>query len=202
MRRTRGLDGAQGQLGGVEQFAALAGARLGERRVAADDQALARVIGAGDLDEIALVEQRDLQRAIIGGECLDIGGAQRGDPVEPSRFELLGDARLGDHPAITDQDHAAQTKALPQLVDLDLELGWVGGVAGENFDRHRTAGGRAQHTKDDLPLVGFAVTAVAEARQRAATTFQIGRGHVVEHQCPLGEVAARQLGFDPALLRQ
>jgi hypothetical protein len=33
---------------------------------------------------------------------------------------------------------------------------------------------RAQHAKDDLQFVGFAVAVVAEPRQRAASAFQIG----------------------------
>jgi hypothetical protein len=39
LRRNPGLDGRQGQLGGLEQLAALAAALGGKRWVAADDQA-------------------------------------------------------------------------------------------------------------------------------------------------------------------
>jgi len=162
-----------------------------------------RVIGAGDLDQIALVEQRELQRAVILGEHLDVRGAQSGDPVEPGRLQFLGDARLGDHSAITDQHHAAQAEALPQLVDLDLERARIGGIAPglrrgrlEHLDRDRTALFSAQDAEDDLQFMGFAVAAVAKLRQRAAAPFQIGRGHVVEHQGALTQVAPRQLGLD------
>ena len=120
----------QGLLGGGEQFVALAPALRGNRRVAADDQALARVIGAGDLGQVTRVEQPDLQGTARGGQRLDLRRAQRGDPVEPGRLQFLGDARLGDYPAIPDQHHSA----LPQLVDLDLQRARVGGVAGKHLD--------------------------------------------------------------------
>jgi hypothetical protein len=59
MRTLHGLlDPAQGGLGGVEQVEALAGALLGQRRVAADQEALAGRVGRGDLGHFAGVEQR------------------------------------------------------------------------------------------------------------------------------------------------
>src|SRR5512132_426527 len=57
-----GLDALELPLGVGEQFASLARAFLGQRRVAADDEALARIVRAFDLGQIALVEQRQLQR--------------------------------------------------------------------------------------------------------------------------------------------
>ena len=36
----------------------------------------------GDLGQVVSVEQAHLQRAVIGGEFGDGGGAQRGDPLE------------------------------------------------------------------------------------------------------------------------
>ena len=44
-------------VGGREQLVTLARALRGEHRVAADDEALAGEVGAGDLDEITLVEE-------------------------------------------------------------------------------------------------------------------------------------------------
>jgi hypothetical protein len=57
------LDGDQLFLGGIEQLASLAGALIGEHRIAAHHQALTRIIGRGDLGEIAHVEQRRLNGA-------------------------------------------------------------------------------------------------------------------------------------------
>ena len=81
-----GLDALQVPLGGGEQFASLARAFLGQRRVAADDEALARIVRAFDLGQIALVEQRELQRAAVGRERPDGRRPERGDPVEPGRW--------------------------------------------------------------------------------------------------------------------
>ena len=101
----------------AEQVLALAAALGGEVGIAADDQPLAGIIGCGDRGHVALVEQRELQGAAVQ-QRLDRRRAQRGDPVEPGRFDLLGDARLGDHAAVADQHHVVEAEALLQLVDL------------------------------------------------------------------------------------
>jgi len=51
-------------------------------RVAAEQEALTGMLGMPDLDEVDLVEERELQMpaARQGG---DLGGAQRGDEGEP-----------------------------------------------------------------------------------------------------------------------
>jgi hypothetical protein len=137
----RGGDAGEVALGGGEQILALAGAlvglqptgltRGGERAVAADDEPLARELGRGDAGHVAVPglrrgrrKQRHLQRA-AAEQRLDRRGAQGGDPVEPGRFEILGDPRLGDHAAVPtgqarglkahNQDDMVETKALLQL---------------------------------------------------------------------------------------
>jgi hypothetical protein len=117
-------------------------------------------------------------------------------------LQFLSDARLGDHAAVPDQHHAAQTKALPQLGDLGRERLRVGGIAGKHLDRNRAAVARTQGAKDDLQFVGFAVAVVAKARQRAAAAFQIGRGDVVQDQGAVAEMPAGQLGLNLGLLPQ
>ena len=52
-------------LGGGQEVLALAGAFAREVRVAADDEPLAGKVGRGDLGEVALVEQRELQCAAL-----------------------------------------------------------------------------------------------------------------------------------------
>jgi len=64
-------------LGGGQEFAALAGAVGGQQGVAAGDQPLAGVVGVGDLGQVVLVEQRQLQRA-FAQQFADRRGAQRG----------------------------------------------------------------------------------------------------------------------------
>ena len=58
-----GLDASEVALGGGEQILALAGALSGEIGIATDDQALAGEVGRGDAGHVALVEQRELDRA-------------------------------------------------------------------------------------------------------------------------------------------
>ena len=145
----RGLDAGEVALGGGEQVLALAGALGGEIGVAADDQALAGEVGRGDAGHVALVEQRELQRAALQ-QRLDRRGAQRGDPVEAGALDVLGDARLGDHAAVADQDDMVEVEALLELVDLGGQRHRIGGVAVEDLDGDRTAVGRAEQAIDDL----------------------------------------------------
>ena len=67
----------QRRLGGVQQILALAGAFLGQQRVPADDQTFAGEIGGGDLGQIALVEQRELEGAGVDAERGSAGLAAR-----------------------------------------------------------------------------------------------------------------------------
>ena len=92
----------------------LRAALAGERAVAADDQPLARELGRGDASHVAVIKQRHLQSAALE-QRLDCRGAQGGDPVEPGRFEILGDPRLGDHAAVANQDDMVESEALLQL---------------------------------------------------------------------------------------
>ena len=77
-------------LGGPEQRLALARASLGEQRVAAGDQALAGEVRMMDLGQVALVEQRGLQRP-ARSQLPDRRRAQGADPVEPGRLHLLAE---------------------------------------------------------------------------------------------------------------
>ena len=112
-------------LGGGEQIRALAGALAGERSVAADDEPLARELGRGDASHVAVIEQRHLQGAAVA-QRLDCRGAKGSNPVEPGRFDILADPRLGDRAAVADQDDMVETEALLQLRHL---AGWVVGSA-------------------------------------------------------------------------
>jgi hypothetical protein len=66
-------NGGQQLLGGGEQLAAGAGTVGGQDRVAAGDQPLAGVVRAGDLGEVLLVEEAELERAAVGYELLMAG---------------------------------------------------------------------------------------------------------------------------------
>ena len=75
-----GDEGGEQLLGGGEQFLAGAGAVGGQDRVAAGDQPLAGEVRRGDLGEVLLVEEAELEGAVVGHELADGRGAQRGDP--------------------------------------------------------------------------------------------------------------------------
>src|SRR5215208_5336031 len=79
------VDCRQLALGGGEQILALEPPGAGEIGVAADDEALARIVVGGDAGEVALVEQRELEGAGVE-QGADLRGAQRSDPVEPGRL--------------------------------------------------------------------------------------------------------------------
>ena len=144
-----GLDAGEIALGGGEQVFPLAGALGGEIGVAADHQPLAGEIGCGDAGHVALVEQRELQGAAFQ-QRLDRRRAQRGDPVQAGGLDVVGDARLGDHAAIADQDDMVEVKALLELLDLCRQRHRIGGVAVEDLDGNRAAVGGTEQAIDDL----------------------------------------------------
>src|SRR5215470_13640543 len=117
-------------LGSIEQLAPLTPAFLSESVVLANDEALTwEQLRAFDLSEISLVEQRQLQGAVFGGELLYRRGSQRSDPVEPSRLEVISDARIGDHPAVADHHDTLEAEALLELRNLVANCRWIAGVA-------------------------------------------------------------------------
>ncbi len=87
--------------------------------------------------------------------------------------DLLGDARLGDHAAVADQDDMVEVEALLELVDLCGQGFRVGGVAVEDLDGNWAAVRGAEQAVDDLQRALAAVTAVAAFGQRAAASFHI-----------------------------
>ncbi len=151
-----------------------------------------------DLGQVALVEERGLQRS-AGGQLPDRRRPQRADPLQPGRLHFLADARLGEHAAIAHQHHPREAEAPAQLVDLGAQGGGIGGVALEHLHRHRAALRVAQQPEHDLQLAALAVAGVAVMRQRAAAPLQPCRGDVVEYQSAVLEVTLGQTPFDPAL---
>ncbi len=78
--RTRAVMGASSFSVAASSSLAGAGAVGGQDRVAAGDQPLAGEVRAGDLGQVLLVEEAELQRPAVGHELSDGRGAQRGDP--------------------------------------------------------------------------------------------------------------------------
>ena len=126
-------------LGGGQQLVAFARTFRCKERVFADDQALAREIRTVDFGEVTLVEQRWLQRSPFSCKLLDGWRPQRGDPIEPSRLEVLLDASLRDHSTVADQDHAREPKTLLELGNLRTKRSRITGIAFEYLDGNRTS---------------------------------------------------------------
>ena len=195
---TRAVMGAEQPFGGGEQVLALAGALGGQHRVAAGDQPLAGEVRRGDLGQVLLAEQGQLQRPVLGHELLDGGGAQRGDPPEAVVcLAQRADAGAGDHAAVADHDHPGQLELVPHYLDDFGERGRVAGVPGQHADRDRAALGVGEQPVLDLQLALLAVAGVAAPGQRAAPalqprTGQVEQGHPlrvrVRCQVPAGEL--------------
>ena len=151
-------DARQIALGGDEQLLALAGALARELGIAADDEPLARVIGSGDLGEVALVEERELQRPALG-ERLDLRRPQAGDPVQPGGLEVLAQPRCRDHPAVADQHDVLEPEAALQRRDLRRQGAGIAGVAFEHLDGDRPAVPIAEQAVDDLQPIRSVVAA-------------------------------------------
>ena len=79
-----GRDLGEVLFGGRQQLAAFAGAFVGQGGVVAAHQPLPGKIRGGDLDEVLLIKQRQLQRP-GGHEGFDLRGAQRADPIQLRR---------------------------------------------------------------------------------------------------------------------
>ena len=105
LERPRWRSGEFG-LGRCEQTLALARALLGEQRVLAGDQSLTGVVRVGDLEEVRLIEQAELDGAAFH-QGLDRGRAQRGDEVQLRGFDVVLQTGLGEHPAVPHQTDVA-----------------------------------------------------------------------------------------------
>ena len=149
LARDGGLDTRQIAFDGVQQFLALVRAFSGQIGITANDQTLAGEVRAADTGHVALVEQRQLQGLALH-QLLDRRTAQGGDPVQPGCFDVLCEAGLGDHAAVTDQHDVIEAEALFQLLDLDGECLRITSITIEHLDRDRTAVGRAEQAADDL----------------------------------------------------
>ena len=163
-----------------------------------------------DFGQVLLVEEAELERAAVGHELFDGGGAQRGDPpVGVLRsgpvFPLVQgrDPGGGDHAAVAGHDHLLQAELVPHHVHDGGEGGRVAGVAGEDPDCGRAAFGVGEQPVLDLQLAFLAVAGVAAGGQRAVAAFQPRAGQVEQgHPRRIrlrAQVAGGQLRLDLVL---
>ena len=135
--RTRATSGASSSSVAASRSSRLRAPVGGQHRVAAGDQPLAGEIIRGDLGEILLTGQGQLQRPVAGDQLADGRGAPRGDPpvgVRPGRpvFQLVqgSDPGAGDHAAVAGHNHPGQPEFLPHHRGDLGEGGRVAGAAG------------------------------------------------------------------------
>ena len=192
--------------GVAEEGFAFSGALLAESGVETDEEALAGEVGAGDLGDGVGEEFSGAQGWGLVGfrleELADPLGVQGGDPVEAGGLEILADPGGGEHAAVADEGHLFDAEPAADRSDLCGDGGGVGGVAGEDLDRHRTAVGSTEEAEDQLLAVLLAVAAVAEAGEGAVTAFEIAGGDVVEDHGAALEVAVGEALLDPGLAAQ
>ena len=177
---------------------ALARPLLGQQGVVASDQTLAGIVGADELGQVLLVEQRQLQRLGLD-QGAHLPRPQRADPPQPRMTLELVDLHLCQQAPVPDQHHPLKPEALAQLQDLVHDGVRVGGVAGIGFDRDRGSARRAQHGVDDLGLAALAVAVVAETRQRTGAPLVVAPAHVGEHRRAFVQVALGETALDARL---
>src|SRR6266700_1273832 len=194
------LNAGKFAFGRGQQILAFARSLSCQIAIATDDQPLAweHVRGA-DFGEIAVIEQRQLQRPIFRRQSLDRRRAQAGEPIDARRLEMLADACRGDHSSIPDQHHTADPEAILDLLDLRTQRLRIGRVAVKDFNRYRQPLARTEQPVDDLRPIAPVIAAVSIARQWTATALKVGRTDVVEHQNAVLEMSPRQAVLDPAL---
>src|SRR3972149_1735161 len=98
--------------GRLEEPCALVSPPLGELGVATGDQSLGGKVRVGQLEQVTLVEESELQGASLQ-ELANRLGAKRRDPVDAVELSQRVDLLLGDHAAVADQHKAGEAGLLP-----------------------------------------------------------------------------------------
>ncbi len=110
-------------LGGFKQRVALAGALFGQEGIPAHHEPLTWVVGMGDLGQVHLIKERQLDRR-RRDERLDLGCPESGDPVHATRRPKRCDPCRGYHAAIPHEADPIEIEAgLCGIDDLCEALG-------------------------------------------------------------------------------
>jgi hypothetical protein len=155
-------------------------------------------IRRGDLGQVLGIEQGQLQ-VPAADQLLDLGGAQRGDPVQAFRGDVLAQPGRGQHAPVPDQHHLGDAEPVLDPGHLGGHGRRVAGVALEYLDGDRDALGGGQQAVDDLQPAADPVFGVADSAQRAGPALERGTGHVVQHQGAAGQVPGGQRVLDRVL---
>ena len=144
-----------------------------------------------------LVEPDRTAPAILAGARAIEYVAVRMQPLDA--LQVLPNASCGQHSPISHQHHPPQPETRTDLVHLRRHRTRVPRRALEDLDRHRTAFRRTQQPDHDLQLAAFAVARVAALGQLAMATLEVARGHVIQDEGVLPQMAPGQ-GFLDGLL--
>ena len=112
---------------------------------------------------------------------------QRMSDDEPQLFvDQSFEVQVGEHPPVPDEDDAAKSEPLLEILHHIGHGRLVRGVAGEDVMAQRDPLGRHHHSDDHLSFIGPLVPAVAVPPEvvfdQRPVSFEVGRGDVVEDQ--------------------
>ena len=160
-------------LGGGEQFGALAAPLCGEIGIAAHHQTLAGELGCRDGGHVALVEQRQLQRAV----CQQILDRRRALAVIQSRPAAVISSVMRVWVIMPRSPTSTTCSSWKRRFSLST---WAASVIGSAVLPSKTSmatDSRQEHRAglDDLQRASPAVAAIAAFGQRTAMTFHVAR---------------------------
>ena len=130
----RRSNACEARFGGGQEFVTRPGTVRGQGRVVTHHEPFAGIVSAGDLGEVRRIEERGLERAVLG-ERANGRKAQRGNPAHSGMPAQRVDLRVCQHTPVADQHHALQPKPRAQLLDLVRDGRGVARVAWIHVDR-------------------------------------------------------------------
>src|SRR5437868_12768609 len=130
-----------------------------------DHQPLPGIIWRGDLGQILLIQQGELQSPLLhqfANRC----ALQCGDPSKAGMQLELVDLRLRQHSAISHHHHPGQSKLFSQLLDLIRYRRGVSRVSRIHLHGHRTSLAIGHHPVDDDGQTLFPIAVVSKLCER------------------------------------
>src|SRR5712692_6453461 len=166
---------------GVKKRLALVGTQQGQLRVAARHESFAGKIRMRDFEQVALVEQTELEVPPVD-ELSNGAGPESGNPIDALSLLEFIDLLLRNHSAITHEDELVDGKRLLQFLDLRHQGLRVAGVPLEHGHGDGTPPRVREQAVVDLELAALAIAVVPERCQRAGRSLKVARAQVVQHE--------------------
>ena len=166
-----------------------------------DHQPLPGIIWRGDLGQILLIQQGELQSPLLhqfANRC----ALQCGDPSKAGMQLELVDLRLRQHSAISHHHHPGQSKLFSQLLDLIRYRRGVSRVSRIHLHGHRTSLAIGHHPVDDDGQTLFPIAVVSKLCERTGAALIKTTRHVVKDQATFAQMASGQFFLDAFLALQ